>query len=560
MKIALQAFAEGDATLTIFHLTFFDQAAHSLAVHPELYRLATSELNDLIKLVMGQPWSYPPAASTLYGDRKSDRSLVILGDHGHDLEGRHLPGLIVPTAFVTVPKSSALAEVEGVMPMHGVKVALQSLLGYAKPPVVWPDSGATFALPISRLLPLIFVAIWQFLALFIASLGMYSSAFLRLPANPPSRYHRWQWQTTKGGCPEWLILSWLPLLLLILLPSTYSSFVAMATLGLGLTCYFISIAKMSLRRSLLTIITLTLPTLLLLVSPQSLPVREFLAYTPPLVFIMLVVQGVFCRSRRRHFSYWGATLGSLLFCSLTFHHLGFASFRPAFTLLLPSSRWSDYVWFFSSILALFTLILSPGWMDNRKSSSPKLLPYCNRIGMLAVGFLALESTTVPLLSKLQIVTLVATVRLAFSGLDGKTQTNAKLWMALQLGLLVATFVNLGWLIFDWSMTSVEWTFLYRLFGPSTVEHNIVVMVPMILGRYILIIGAFSYFVWEPLQPESRRYLKSMLLPIVLLSIASLILMVSLVNLRSVESYQVYRENIDVLLLWMVLMVGYGIFN
>ena len=582
LDLAVQSFNKGPATLVIYHLTFFDQAAHSLNVHPELYRLATAALQNILQRVLDHPWGGPKAISapTPFASPSTNTAtdhlnniLVIFGDHGHDLQGRHLAGLSVPTAFLTIPRHPSLAKVGGTMPMHAVKVALQSLLGYANLPNSWPNDSAAKAIPYETFALLIFVATWQFVALLIGGFCLYGKPTLLSVTN----------NGTLDTQVSWTLLSWLPLLLLVVLPTNIGLPLVAMILGCGLTAYSYQANGGALGKSLFAVLLLTILVALISLSGSLISARELLAKSPPTFFLLTVLAGLVFRPVQRAWRCCLISGGSLLFWSVSSQDLANVNFQPVFVPLLDGSSWQEYLWTGSSFVAVIYLMLSPGSIqqanhceDHSHPTRPQTMassrltlgrvaPYVLRMGMLGIGFLMLETTVVPLIGKLQIVTLVATARLALIDLYRHGWKYPRTASALQVGYLLVTFINLGWIISGWTLANIEWNFLYRLFNTSSVEHHILFMIPMILGRYILIIGTFSFFLpklpcaWSQ-KNEADRHSVNFYLPVVLLSIASIMLIFSLAQLRLIESYPTHRENVHLLLIWLVLMVGFGGFS
>jgi hypothetical protein len=85
---AVDALRNGEFDLTIGHLPYTDSTAHQEGVGTPVYRAAFSAADALIPVIRSR---LPP-----------DATLVITGDHGHDLRGRHGTGLDVPTISLYV--------------------------------------------------------------------------------------------------------------------------------------------------------------------------------------------------------------------------------------------------------------------------------------------------------------------------------------------------------------------------------------------------------------------------------------------------------------------------
>jgi hypothetical protein len=83
---SLARFQAGGDELVVFHLTTADHASHAGGVHGPHYAAAFATVDALI----AQAEAAVPA----------DATLVVFGDHGHDVDGRHFPGLDVPTVAV----------------------------------------------------------------------------------------------------------------------------------------------------------------------------------------------------------------------------------------------------------------------------------------------------------------------------------------------------------------------------------------------------------------------------------------------------------------------------
>lgn len=83
---AAESFAAGRGDLLIYHVTYFDAFAHKFHSASAEYQEAARQVDQLI----GKVAAKLPA----------DQSFIVFGDHGHTAEGRHLPGLDVPTVFI----------------------------------------------------------------------------------------------------------------------------------------------------------------------------------------------------------------------------------------------------------------------------------------------------------------------------------------------------------------------------------------------------------------------------------------------------------------------------
>jgi hypothetical protein len=83
MEEALRAFLSGRCDLVVGHVNYADHTAHRVGVGAEAYRRAFGDADALVE--------------RLDGAIASDASLLIVGDHGHDADGRHLMGMDVPT-------------------------------------------------------------------------------------------------------------------------------------------------------------------------------------------------------------------------------------------------------------------------------------------------------------------------------------------------------------------------------------------------------------------------------------------------------------------------------
>jgi hypothetical protein len=80
---ALDVYRAGDARLVVFHLTTVDHVAHWHPVGDPTYARAFETADALVRR----------AAETV----APEDTLVVMGDHGHDENGRHFPGLRIPT-------------------------------------------------------------------------------------------------------------------------------------------------------------------------------------------------------------------------------------------------------------------------------------------------------------------------------------------------------------------------------------------------------------------------------------------------------------------------------
>lgn len=80
---ALALFQAGTHDLVIVHVTNTDHVAHELGVADPAYQRRFAEVDDAVARLEAEV----PASDTF----------VVLGDHGHDVEGRHALGLDVPT-------------------------------------------------------------------------------------------------------------------------------------------------------------------------------------------------------------------------------------------------------------------------------------------------------------------------------------------------------------------------------------------------------------------------------------------------------------------------------
>jgi hypothetical protein len=85
-RAALDDFVAGKRDLEVVHVTYGDHAAHDLGIAPPEYAAAFRRLDDLVRAMD----SAVDARDTF----------VVLGDHGHTPEGRHGPGLDVPTLLL----------------------------------------------------------------------------------------------------------------------------------------------------------------------------------------------------------------------------------------------------------------------------------------------------------------------------------------------------------------------------------------------------------------------------------------------------------------------------
>lgn len=81
-----QAYVDGEYDVVVMHVLFTDTIGHLVGVHSDKYREEYAIADDLVKSI-GE--SIP-----------EEDTFIVMGDHGHDDLGRHLPGMDVPTIAV----------------------------------------------------------------------------------------------------------------------------------------------------------------------------------------------------------------------------------------------------------------------------------------------------------------------------------------------------------------------------------------------------------------------------------------------------------------------------
>lgn len=85
-RSALRLFVDGAYDFVVAHVTYSDHAAHAHGISAPEYR----EVFERVDTLIGEIDAAVPA----------DDTLVVFGDHGHDEEGNHGPGLDVPTTLI----------------------------------------------------------------------------------------------------------------------------------------------------------------------------------------------------------------------------------------------------------------------------------------------------------------------------------------------------------------------------------------------------------------------------------------------------------------------------
>jgi hypothetical protein len=116
---ALALFGQGRHRLVVFHVTLGDSAAHATGVGSAPYRRAFETIDALIR----EADAAVPANETF----------VVFGDHGHDLQGRHFPGLNIPTVALYRGPGFVPGAVAGPVPLTIHRYLLSWALGLPLP-------------------------------------------------------------------------------------------------------------------------------------------------------------------------------------------------------------------------------------------------------------------------------------------------------------------------------------------------------------------------------------------------------------------------------------------
>lgn len=116
---ALSDFVAGRHDFTVVHVTYGDHAAHRLGEGAPEYTVIFQRIDRLVEAF---------DRATAPGD-----TLVVMGDHGHDAEGRHGPGIDEPTFSLYRGPAFAAGRDLGGMPLTEHRALLSLALGLPAP-------------------------------------------------------------------------------------------------------------------------------------------------------------------------------------------------------------------------------------------------------------------------------------------------------------------------------------------------------------------------------------------------------------------------------------------
>jgi len=204
--------------LVVYHYRWHDSISHRSRVGSKRYKRSLREMNGALgRLKRGLP---------------ADMDLMVLGDHGHTKDGRHLQGLDVPTVMaVRSPRVNSL-QLQGRVPLTAARLLAGSIMGLHSPDSRWqpgwsewmsprvsadirgavtqkapaPEAkGVGFLLPVV-LLGFVVLAAWvagPWVALGVATVGVLMGLGLE---DLVAKVHN-----PKGGMPRFQEVSWIPI-------------------------------------------------------------------------------------------------------------------------------------------------------------------------------------------------------------------------------------------------------------------------------------------------------------------------------------------------------------
>jgi hypothetical protein len=116
---AFDRFVAAGHDLIVFHYPHLDEAAHHHRVGSEGYQAALDLLDaDATRMITALPPEY---------------EVVVLGDHGHTNNGRHIYGLDIPTRYYASGRTFGPGAVEGRVPITTYRYLLGAELGILPP-------------------------------------------------------------------------------------------------------------------------------------------------------------------------------------------------------------------------------------------------------------------------------------------------------------------------------------------------------------------------------------------------------------------------------------------
>jgi hypothetical protein len=522
---ALALFQAGGDELVIFHMTNADHASHAGGVRGPTYGAAFATVDDLIARADA---ALPP-----------DATLVVFGDHGHDVDGRHFPGLDVPTVAVYRGPGFAPGTEAGPLPLTIHRYLVGWALGLPLP-ASYTGAGATALLRTDAAVPPAYAApppevssVSRRAARLAWMLPFYGAIAAALAL--ALRRSRWlegaaQRDRALAGAAVGLVagfVAWGYFLVqhrLVTEPQGPNEMIAIWLGGMGAAAALVAAGR--LEASTAAWLALAVPALLLYPSAA----RDSWAAGMGRIWSIALVAMAVGWARRR----WAerarpsfaeklalASLPLLAFCVLPFFYVEadgfvFGNWRGYLTL-----NWMGF-WIVLATGARCVLLLRPHRGVN--------------VNVIALGLIALLSlvsfgdvlpTQLGRLGAAGVLAALALGARAARGPRGATPalTNAALLMAfrgsvvlderqfLQLEISLAALrvsqlivevlaaparrrawdlwleamalVVAAWTTLALTLHRLEWRFLYDLVAPPVVERHVGLFLPLILGRYAL---------------------------------------------------------------------------
>ncbi len=125
----LLGFAESH-DLVIYHYRWHDSKSHRHRVGSRRYKRSLRTMNR--------------ALASLKTSLPSDMDLMVLGDHGHTLDGRHLQGLDVPTVMVVRSPRVKTLKIDGRIPLTSARYLAGAVMGLHSPDSRWDPGWTTW--------------------------------------------------------------------------------------------------------------------------------------------------------------------------------------------------------------------------------------------------------------------------------------------------------------------------------------------------------------------------------------------------------------------------------
>ena len=534
--VALADYRSGKHALVVMHVTYTDHVAHEVGTDAPLYAQRYRTADALVERLDHEL----PASDTF----------VVMGDHGHDAQGRHAVGLDVPTyASYRGPRFVAGSDL-GTMPIRDHRYLLGFALGLSLPgdyggqrypqalradhgglgsyaAVAGGRTGVSPGVPVERRGAYVLGAL-GLACLFTLWLQLMAAMTARHAAGSSARVGRWIlplmaalliWseglafpgtrQLVHEPTYTTLIMLWFALWLL-------AAFVTWRTRRLGLGSLLLAVP-----------LFIAVPT----VYRYGAPAAMAPAWLGWLACACIVTAAP--RSPRPQLM---AALGSLA-PLLPFALAESSDFRFDEWILWPPASMPSGFLLLSLLAKVIVLVPARATLRDRAVGVLALLLLTAvQLGMVAdklqlFGALALFAGAAWLWRKQSslTVTICATALLLLHHYAVRVPASAYYWQDCLLAALVLSarlvrtlpaaardharamlllfaFFASGWINFAWTLHRLEWRFLYDFWSAAFVESHVPAFLPLLVGRFALPLLAARVLLARELQGSGARAL------------------------------------------------------